>query len=201
MRPGDVLLKSRQAVHEDEFGDAGATLLALEFRADDPFAAPDTTNLWRPRSDAVAMRHATALLEAALNHDECSVSVAGADLVADCCDHPPQRSRPDWIKRLAIELEERSLADISVASRAREAGVHPAHASRLFRQCHGRSITEYAQAHSVRRALAGLAQFDQPLSQVAASAGFYDQSHMNRVFRRVIGRSPQQQRSLLVAAR
>ena len=46
MRPGDVLLKSRRAFHEDEFGAAGATLVALEFLADDPFDAPGAKELW-----------------------------------------------------------------------------------------------------------------------------------------------------------
>jgi len=38
------------------------------------------------------------------------------------------------------------------------------------------------------------------LSEIALAAGFYDQSHMTRVFRRVTGRTPGAHRTLLAAA-
>lgn len=200
MRPGDVLLKSRRAAHEDAFGEHGATLVALEFLQDDPFDAPEAYVLWRRRSDAYAMRHAVAFLEAALAGDRDGAGVAGEDLVADCGRTPSRRSAPPvWLQRIKDALDEGGLAEIDVASRARAAGAHPAHASRLFRQCYGCSITEYAQAQSVRRALAMLSERDARLSDTAAAAGFYDQSHMNRVFRRVLGRSPGAHRALFAA--
>jgi AraC family transcriptional regulator len=52
----------------------------------------------------------------------------------------------------------------------------------------------------VRRAFAQLCQIDRPLSEVALGAGFYDQSHMTRVFRRVTGRTPGACRALLAGA-
>lgn len=201
MRPGDVLVKSQRAFHEDEFGEAGATLVALEFLTLDPFDAPGATDLWRRRTDGFALRHANAFLSAALEGDLEGASAAGVDLVSACLDDDTRRMTPPaWMKSLKLELEERRLADVSVSQRAHEAGAHPAHASRLFRQCYGQSITEYAQAQSVRRALSSLAESPLALSEIALSAGFYDQSHMSRVFRRVIGRTPRQQRALLAAA-
>ncbi len=200
MRPGDVLLKSRRAAHEDAFGENGATLVALEFLQDDPFDAPEARDLWRRRSDGYAMRHAVAFLEAALVGDRLSAGAAGEDLIADCGRTPARRDgAPLWLRRIKHALDEGGLAEIDVASRARAAGAHPAHASRLFRQCYGQSITEYAQAQSVRRALALLGERDASLSDTAAAAGFYDQSHMNRVFRRVLGRSPGAHRALLAS--
>ncbi len=198
MRPGDVLLKSRRAMHEDAFGQDGATLVALEFLRDDPFDAPETQELWRRRADGYAMRHAAAFLHAAVAGDSGSASAAGEDLVADCGRTPSQRSAaPLWIRHMKDALDESGLSEIDVGALARAAGAHPGHASRLFRQCYGQSVTEYAQAQSVRRAIALLAQQGASLSDTAAAAGFYDQSHMNRVFRRVLGRSPGAHRALL----
>lgn len=200
MRPGDVLLKSRRALHEDAFGDDGATLVALEFLGDDPFETPETQHLWRRRADGFALRHATTFLEAALAGDEAGANAAGEDLLADCGREAPRRSTaPAWLERLKDALDACGLAEIDVAAQARDAGVHPAHASRLFRRCYGCSITEYAQAQGVRRALALLSGRRASLSDAALAAGFYDQSHMNRVFRRVTGRSPGAQRALLAA--
>ena len=201
MRPGDVLLKSHRAKHEDRFSDDGAWVAAIEFLDNDPFCGVPESRLWCRRADAFALRHANAFLEAARAGDANGAGAAGVDLVtASVHEDEHIRRPPTWLHHLKLELEECSLASIDVAARARAAGVHPTHASRLFRQCYGTSITEHAHAHSIRRAVAPLAQTDLSLSDVALVAGFYDQSHMSRVFRRMLGRTPGAQRTLLVAA-
>lgn len=201
LRPGDILLKSNRAKHEDRFGDNGAHVAAIEFLDNDPFIGAPDSALWRRRADAFALRHATAFLEAAQAGDRHGASVAGVDLVtASIHDEPRMRRPPAWLEQLKLELEECGLASVDVAACARRAGVHPAHASRLFRRCYGTSITEHAQAHGIRRAMGALAQPDLSLSDVALAAGFYDQSHMSRAFRHMLGRTPAMQRALLAAA-
>lgn len=200
MQPGHVLLKSRRAKHEDEFGPAGAEIAAVEFTDEDPFDAANEPDLWRQRADGFALRHATSFLEAALAGDRRAAKTASFDLVsASASDVAENCAAPRWLARLRHELEECSLADVDVAATAKENGAHPAHASRLFRRCFGASITEHAQAQSVRRAIGPLAS-GAALSDVAVATGFYDQSHMSRVFRRVTGRTPGAMRAMLAAA-
>lgn len=194
MSPGEVLVKSRAAKHENQFGPRGAVLVALEFLDDDPIADRDT-DFWRKRVDASAMRLSTAFLEAGVAGDGAGAEIAGFDIVAANAEST-ERNAPIWLRQLSRDLADAGLAEINVAERAREAGVHPVHASRLFRLCYGASITGYAQAHTVRRAVARLVD-ETPLSEIALDAGFYDQAHMNRVFRRVLGRTPAAQRSLM----
>lgn len=201
MAPGDVLLKSSRAYHEDAFGDEGAELVALEYLEYDPFDVQPDRDLWRRRDDAFALRHATAVLDGALSGDLEAVATAGDDLLAANANEPNERTpAPRWLERLKQELEEQTLATVRVATQARRAGAHPAHASRLFRRCYGASITEFAQTQSVRRALRALAHSQQALSEIALAAGFYDQSHMTRVFRRMTGRTPGAHRALFAAA-
>ena len=199
MLPGHVLLKSRRAKHEDEFGPNGAAIAAIEFVDDDPFDAADAHDLWRQRDDGFALRHAMAFLEAALAGDEYAAAAAGVDLVANVIHSDDRRTPPGWLAQIRQELEHAPLAETDIGARAREAGAHPAHASRLFRRCYGRSITEHAQAQMVRRAVGPLTA-GAALSDVALAAGFYDQSHMSRVFKRVTGRTPGAHRTLLMAA-
>jgi AraC family transcriptional regulator len=194
MGPGEVLVKSSAAKHENQFGPRGAVLVALEFLEDDPIADRGT-DFWRKRVDAGAMRLAAAFVEAGIAGDAVGAEIAGFDLVA-AHEESTERSAPGWLRHLSNDLADAGLAEINVAERARYAGVHPVHASRLFRRCYGASITEYAQAHSVRRAVAHLVG-EAPLSEIALNAGFYDQAHMNRVFRRVLGRTPAAHRSLM----
>src|SRR5690606_30778404 len=142
------------AKHENQFGPHGAVLVALEFLDDDPITDRDA-NFWRKRVDASAMRLATAFVEAGVAGDGAGAEIAGADLVA-ANDESIERHAPAWLRHLSDDLAAAGMAQLKVAERAREAGVHPVHASRLFRRCYGASITEYAQAHSVRRAVAQL---------------------------------------------
>ncbi len=195
---GGVLLKSQTVRHEDTFGPDGALLLTVEFDGSGERLAQVDTECWRKREDGMALRLGASLRESILAQDAISVDSACADLLAVASEHgTPRAIAPAWLTRLRDEVETSSLARIDVAARAREAGVHPAHVSRLFRRCVGSSITEYAQAHSVRRAIELMSRPSATLSDVALSAGFYDQSHMNRIFRRVTGRVPGTYRRLM----
>jgi AraC family transcriptional regulator len=135
-------------------------------------------------------------LEAAVANESCAADAAAADLLS-VRETARDRTAPAWLTRIKEGIETVSLASVDVAAQARAAGVHPAHASRLFRRCFGASITEHAQTHCVRRALARLGRTDHTLSDIALAAGFYDQSHMTRVFRRVTGITPGAHRVLL----
>lgn len=202
MRSGDLLLKSYRAPHEDVFGEEGATLIAVEFVGDDPFDANGDPDCWRKRADAYALRHVASIIDAARAGDASAVRAAAHDVILDTSGRPSKDSAaPAWLKRLHAALEESSLAEIDVAATAEAAGVHPAHASRLFRRFYGASITEHAHANSIRRAIEPLASPHVPLSEVALCAGFYDQSHMTRVFRRLVGRTPGAHRVALTALR
>jgi len=194
---GDVLFKSHRVPHEDRFNASGARLASLVF-LDKSFDLAGR-DLWRVRRDQTMLRHSFAALEAAIAQDANGVSSAAADLLAHAEEPRRQLAPPAWLERLKQMLEEHSLATVHVAEEARSAGVHPVHASRLFRSCYGSTITEHAQTQSIRRSLAHLAG-DTPLSEVALAAGFYDQSHMTRVFRRLTGRTPGAHRALLAAA-
>jgi|CXWL01.1.fsa_nt_gi AraC family transcriptional regulator len=186
----DILFKSHRACHADAFGPDGAKLASIVFEADTP------VDDWRPRRDARALRLMLTALGAARAGDEHGVTSAANDLIASD-EAPASAAAPNWLQHLHDELATAPLARIDVAARAEQAGVHPAHASRLFRRCFGRSITDHAQIASVRRALKMIT--NARLSETALAAGFYDQSHMNRAFRRVTGHTPAACRVLLAA--
>jgi AraC family transcriptional regulator len=73
---------------------------------------------------------------------------------------------------------------------AAEAGVHPVHLSRTFRRFRGRTLGDYLQELRVRHVCQGLADADRPLVDLSLDAGFTDQSHCTRVFKRLTGMTP-----------
>jgi AraC family transcriptional regulator len=97
---------------------------------------------------------------------------------------------PRWVERARERLHEHSLTGTSMATIAAEAGVHPVYLARVFRACFGTSPGSYARRVRLDHAAELLATTDEPLSEIATDAGFADQSHFTREFRRHTGVPP-----------
>jgi AraC family transcriptional regulator len=85
-------------------------------------------------------------------------------------------------------------ADLRMSELAREADVHPVHLARAFRQRYGLSPTEYVRRLRLEWAARAVSDGKEPLAAIAAAAGFVDQSHMTRAFRRAMLPTPGQLR-------
>jgi AraC family transcriptional regulator len=81
-------------------------------------------------------------------------------------------------------------ARLSVGDVATEVGVHPVHLARVFRNAWGCSPAELLRWRRVDRAADMLRRSDRPCAQIAADAGFVDQSHMTRAFRAAYAVTP-----------
>jgi AraC family transcriptional regulator len=67
---------------------------------------------------------------------------------------------------------------------------HPSWVGSAYRRAMGEGPLQTAARFRVERAARLLRESELPCSRVALEAGFCDQSHMNRTFQRVLGRSP-----------
>ncbi|WP_454628120.1 helix-turn-helix domain-containing protein [Bradyrhizobium cenepequi] len=80
--------------------------------------------------------------------------------------------------------------DLSIAAVAERQGISPRYLQALLEQS-GASFTERVNELRLRRALALLTRFPgQPVSAIAAQAGFSNVSHFNRLFRLRFGDTP-----------
>lgn len=203
LRSGDVLFKSREIAHEDCFGPQGATIFSILFDGEGgcPFRAARLEGSWFLKRDPVVKDAGLVAFEAAAGGDDIGLSVAVGDLLAGAFTTSRRGRIPKWLRELHDALQDSSLPQVDIAASARAAGRHIVTVSRAFRQHFGMSITEHAGRQGVRRALVELARGERNLAEVAVGAGFYDQSHMHRAFRRLTGRTPGEQRALLAAAR
>ena len=73
---------------------------------------------------------------------------------------------------------------------ARELGVDRSHLARSFRGHFRRTLGEFVRELRVDHVRRALVETNRPLAELALEAGFADQSHCTRVFRRLIGRTP-----------
>lgn len=78
---------------------------------------------------------------------------------------------------------------VSLSELARLADRHPAHLVRLFSRVVGLPPHAYLKQIRIQRAK-DLLRAGQKLSQVAASSGFADQSHLTRAFKQLVGTTP-----------
>ncbi|HEX8692985.1 MAG TPA: helix-turn-helix domain-containing protein [Longimicrobium sp.] len=97
---------------------------------------------------------------------------------------------PAWLARVRDRLHaEFARRDLRLAALAAEAGVHPVTLARSFRACYGESVGECVRRLRIEWSATALAS-GAPISRVALSAGFADQSHFTRAFRRALGVTP-----------
>jgi AraC family transcriptional regulator len=90
-----------------------------------------------------------------------------------------------------VELANDRFAErLTLAEVASNAGVHPVHLARQFRSRLGCTYGEFVRRIRLTRALERLRNGSQPIAQVAAEAGFADQSHLTRLMTAVVGIAP-----------
>ncbi len=93
------------------------------------------------------------------------------------------RRPPAWLEKATEMMRSRFTENVSLGDLASEAGVHMVHLARVFRKFHGCTVGHYVRQLRVEYASRQLSTTDLPLVDIAASAGFSDQSHFSRVFK------------------
>lgn len=96
---------------------------------------------------------------------------------------------PAWLRDVRRQIELRFEQPLTLTTLAIEAGVHPTHLARSFRQHYSMTVGEMLRERRILRAKEQLAA-GRAASAVALETGFADQSHFTRVFRRATGTTP-----------
>jgi AraC family transcriptional regulator len=103
--------------------------------------------------------------------------------------------RPGWLA-LAVEMIQGNFPRrLTLADIANEVGVHPVHLAQSFRRFHGCTVGDYVRRVRIDYACQELVRSDAPFIDLAIAAGFADQSHFTRTFKRTVGILPSQYRS------
>jgi AraC-like DNA-binding protein len=107
---------------------------------------------------------------------------------------PPRTLRPPGHEPRAVGLtraylDEHVDENVTLDALANLAGLSAFHLCRVFRQAVGMTPHAYQTQVRVRRAKS-LLRAGQPITSVAVDAGFYDQAHLNRHFKRIVGVTP-----------
>jgi AraC-like DNA-binding protein len=99
------------------------------------------------------------------------------------------RRDPALARRLRELLDERVVEGLSLEEAAGLLQAHPAHLVRAFSTAYGIAPHQYLNSRRVDRARRLLLE-GRPPGEVATETGFFDQSHLTRHFRKLVGVTP-----------
>lgn len=196
-RPLTVVFHPPEMTHRDEVGGGGGHFFSVEMESRwlqslrEYSAAPVVVT--EARGDDLSWL-ATRLYREFRDPDACSpLALEGLVMamltdVARAAKH--ETRAPEWLARAVEMLHDEGGQSLTIARVAAEVGVHPFHLSRVFKQFHRQTIGEYLNAQRIRRACRELADTRARLADVALRAGFSDQSHFTRAFKRATGMTP-----------
>ena len=100
---------------------------------------------------------------------------------------PIQQQR---IKRIQDYLRAHMDENPTTTDLAHAAQISPSHLIRLFGEATGLTPRRYLFELRIERAKELLSTTQMPISEIALEVGFFDQSHLNRVFKRIHGVTP-----------
>ncbi len=200
-RAGDLLFHPSGETHTNEIR-AGATLLGIALGRSWVERLGELEPRRRPRpgrQNAAAARVAGRIARELAAHDSISgFAIEGLvhTLLAEA-DPSPASLRggpPRWFPVALEFVRAHFRGRFDHEALARVAGVHPTHLARAFRAHVGRSVTGYVHRLRIEWARERVEKSEAPLADVALEAGFADQAHLTRVFRRETGSTPSEYR-------
>jgi AraC family transcriptional regulator len=100
------------------------------------------------------------------------------------------RTPPRWLINVHDMLHDRFAESLTLGQLAQMAGVHPVHVAAAFRRQYGCTVGEYVRQRRIEFARQQLISSPASLAEVALAAGFADQSHFSRTFKRLTGLTP-----------
>lgn len=193
--PGDVVLKPAGVLHDDVFDARETTTPQLEWS---PEAAPlpdvSLERVLRFRGDPVAS--VAARLYAELHVQDTAMPLVVEGLALELLGRivrsraPRPAAVPRWLSRVKERLHSEDAVGLGIRDLATEAGVSADLLARRFRAAYGMTVGRYLRRVRVERAAAELLRPDQPVADIALRAGFVDQAHFTREFRRAFGVPP-----------
>jgi len=107
---------------------------------------------------------------------------------------------PRWLQQAKDLLHARFNETLTLAEVAQNVGVHPVHLAQTFHKTYHCTVGDYVRKLRIEYACRELATSAKPIVDIALAAGFCDQSHFTRTFKRTTGAAPSQYRESLRGA-
>lgn len=101
----------------------------------------------------------------------------------------------ELVTRLHTYIEEHIGEDLSLVALGEAVYLSPVYLSRIYKQISGDRLSEYVLLRRIERAKILLADRERKITEIALQVGFESAAHFSRVFRKVVGCTPQEYRA------
>jgi AraC family transcriptional regulator len=97
-----------------------------------------------------------------------------------------------WLRQAREFINDEFAQPLTLSAIAESVKVHPVYLANSFRRRYGCSVGEYLRQRRIEFACHRISDSKDSLAEVALAAGFSNQSHFSRTFKRVTGMTPAQ---------
>jgi AraC family transcriptional regulator len=101
----------------------------------------------------------------------------------------------DWLEKLRLAIVNNPFRPWTNSDLASMVNRHPVHISRAFRERYGEPVGTFFRRQRLERCRELVADGHADLAEVASAAGFADQSHFTREYKRAFGTTPGRERA------
>jgi AraC family transcriptional regulator len=190
---GSALTMPAGARHGARFGRQGARIVIVKARTATGAISFERLEEFRGGGFCVLGRRLAAELRATDEAAPLAAEGLALELLAAVSrEREARRSDrvPVWLSA-AEELLRARIGDcVRLSELAAAIGVPPVQVARGFRARYGVSVGEYGRRVRLEWASDQIARGGRPLAEIAVEAGFADQSHFTRLFKRYVGMTP-----------
>jgi AraC family transcriptional regulator len=194
--PWSVIVEPAGEHHGNRFGNVESTILTISPEADRLGPALEVAarrfSFDRDPFAALIARRAIDELDQPDDVTPLAVEAAALELLARVTRTARNERRPRWLEDARAVVHDRFAETLTLDEVATAVGVEPQRLARTFRRSLGEPLAGYLRRVRVDAAAALLEGTELPISQIAADAGFVDQSHFTRIFRRMTGFTPRE---------
>jgi AraC family transcriptional regulator len=205
-RSSTLLFHPPDELHAEYFHDSGGRSFLIEIEPDwlqrirdQVKLADNSANFYGGTIELLAKK---LYKEFVRMDDVSSIVIEGLllEMLGEASRHSRHRvtnQPPRWLQQAREMLQERFAENLTLSEVARAAGVHPVHLAQMFNKTYHCTVGDYMRRLRIEYACHELATSEKPIVDIALAAGFCDQSHFTRTFKRSTGVAPSQYRETL----
>lgn len=198
--PGMIFTEPAGESHSNAIFDGGARVLVLQPDLEDDRYDPvrsmlsDRINHFRHGRIALDARRVVREIHRPDGLSVLALEALALEMMVDAARMDPRERSAEavspWFRRAEAYVHDNFRQAPRIADVADAAGVHPAHLASVFREAYGVPLGSYLRRLRVEWVADRLAETDEPIATLAFRAGFADQAHMTRAFKRLTGWTP-----------
>lgn len=204
-KPSTLIFRPSAEVHSDYFHNKGGRVFLIEIepwwldRVREHFVIAD--NSLGLHCELLTLLSKKLYHEFRTMDDVSSLAIEGLmlEMIAEVCRYvkrPTERRPPRWVEQVRELLHARFSEHLTLTEIAGTVGVHPVHLGHAFRTHYRCTPGEYVRRLRIEFVCRVMATSNIALADIALSAGFSDQSHLTRIFKRQTGLTPARYRAL-----